>query len=315
MSLPYMPLYVADYLSATSHLDAAQSGAYLHLIMHYWQKGSLPTEDKFLARIAKMTTRQWDASKPIIKAFFTDDWKHDRIEKELLHALKKSEARSASGVTGNFVKSLKRKEAGIANANANASQTARKPLASSSGLDSEIEANASINKSSLRSDSSILSEQFRRFYAAYPKRVDPKFAEKKFMSVVKSGVDPERIIDAAARFCEAHRRARTDKQFIKAPAAWLNAGGYDSEDLPAPIQNGNQNGKRTVHDAARDLEASILAQTQFDLGLGPRGGDVVVFPGNGGEARAPAARLLPQGGGGGSGRVYGSAGHRAPEIS
>jgi uncharacterized protein YdaU (DUF1376 family) len=78
----------------------------------------------------------------------------------------------------------------------------------------------------------------KRFYDAYPKHVDPRAAEKKFISLVKSGVDPERIISAATRFAEAHRSAGTDRQFIAAPAVWLNRGGYDSEDQPQAARAG-----------------------------------------------------------------------------
>jgi len=111
-----MPLYIADYLSATEHLDAAHSGAYLHLIMHYWQKGNLPQEDKFLARIARMTARQWAAAKPTLQAFFSDGWKHERIDFELCHAHIKSEARAESGARGGRAKALKDKKAKIAKA-------------------------------------------------------------------------------------------------------------------------------------------------------------------------------------------------------
>jgi hypothetical protein len=38
----WMPLWIADYLAVAGHLRALESGAYLHLIMHYWQRGGLP---------------------------------------------------------------------------------------------------------------------------------------------------------------------------------------------------------------------------------------------------------------------------------
>ena len=52
---PWMPLYVGDYRADTTHLNATQHGAYLLLIMHYWQHGGLPDDDEQLARIACMS--------------------------------------------------------------------------------------------------------------------------------------------------------------------------------------------------------------------------------------------------------------------
>lgn len=90
---PWMPLYIADYLKDTTHLGALESGAYLHLIMDYWQNGKLPTDDRLLARIAKLTDREWKRLKPILQAFFHDGWHHKRIDEELAHATDVSEKR------------------------------------------------------------------------------------------------------------------------------------------------------------------------------------------------------------------------------
>ena len=86
MSAPWMPLYVADYLKDTGHLSAAEHGAYLLLIMHYWSTGGLPKEDRRLAAIARMSPKEWSESRDTIAEFFGDGWKHGRIERQLLEA-------------------------------------------------------------------------------------------------------------------------------------------------------------------------------------------------------------------------------------
>lgn len=85
MKRPWMPLYIADYLKDTTHLGALESGAYLHLIMDYWQNGKLPADERQLARIAKLTEREWKKCRTILQAFFHDGWKHKRIDEELAH--------------------------------------------------------------------------------------------------------------------------------------------------------------------------------------------------------------------------------------
>jgi uncharacterized protein YdaU (DUF1376 family) len=96
---PWMPLYIADYLKKTTHLGALESGAYLHLMMDYWQNGGLPSDDKRLARIARMTDREWKSSKETIRAFFHSGWKHKRIDEELTHATDVSSKRAAAAAT------------------------------------------------------------------------------------------------------------------------------------------------------------------------------------------------------------------------
>lgn len=94
---PWMPLYIAEYLADTRHLSAAEHGAYMLLIMHYWQTGALPNDDRQLARIACMESTEWLAARPVIEPLFKSGlWKHTRVEKELARAAHISAVRSAA---------------------------------------------------------------------------------------------------------------------------------------------------------------------------------------------------------------------------
>lgn len=113
-----MPIYVADYLKDTTHLSAAEHGAYLLLIFHYWSNGSIPDDDARLARIARLSIKEWRAMRETIAAFFTDDWKHGRIERELTEAKAKYERRARAGREGGNARSAARQKASNANSNA-----------------------------------------------------------------------------------------------------------------------------------------------------------------------------------------------------
>ena len=125
MSRAWMPLYVADYLADTGHLTAAEHGAYLMLIMHYWMHGGLPREEAQLRRIARMSAREWAAARETLAGFFGPDWRHDRIETEIAKSDSKARSRSESGARGARAKSLKTQSVGVANATILPEQKAR----------------------------------------------------------------------------------------------------------------------------------------------------------------------------------------------
>jgi uncharacterized protein YdaU (DUF1376 family) len=93
---PWMPFYVADYLADTGHLSTLEHGAYLLLIMHYWRRGGLPDNDAQLARVCHVSEAEWQDIRSTLAALFDAEWKHKRIEAELV----RSEARSAAGKAG-----------------------------------------------------------------------------------------------------------------------------------------------------------------------------------------------------------------------
>jgi uncharacterized protein YdaU (DUF1376 family) len=83
MGRAWMPLYVGDYLRDTRDLNTLQHGAYLLLIVHYWQHNALPADDARLAAIAGLSAAQWRRIREPVQAKFSEGWRHKRIEAEL----------------------------------------------------------------------------------------------------------------------------------------------------------------------------------------------------------------------------------------
>ncbi len=81
-----MPLYIGDYLKDTGHLTVTEHGAYLLLIMRYWEDGGLPADERMIARYSRMTPDQWAECREVLAALFEDGWKHKRIDEEMAKA-------------------------------------------------------------------------------------------------------------------------------------------------------------------------------------------------------------------------------------
>lgn len=109
-SLPYMQLYVSDYLADTSHLNAAQHGAYLLLLMNYWQRGKpLPDSNDRLATVARMSSDEWTTHRGVLVEFFSLEngcWIHARVERDL----RKAGAISRAGKIAGMASAKARKE-------------------------------------------------------------------------------------------------------------------------------------------------------------------------------------------------------------
>jgi len=92
----WMPLHLDDYLADTGHLSTIEHGAYFLLIMHYWRNGGLPSDERMISRIARLTADQWAESRDMLAALFRDGWRHKRIDEELAKADEIIEKRRAA---------------------------------------------------------------------------------------------------------------------------------------------------------------------------------------------------------------------------
>jgi uncharacterized protein YdaU (DUF1376 family) len=120
---PFMQLYVSDYFGDTRHLSCEQHGAYLQLLLTMWNAGgSLPDDDRQLARMTSLSVKKWKAIRPVILAFFeTEDGQitHHRMTKEIEKSSRQSESRATAGAKGGSATALKNNRSRPANAAAN----------------------------------------------------------------------------------------------------------------------------------------------------------------------------------------------------
>jgi len=231
-----MPLYVADYRADTAHLSAAQHGAYLLLIMHYWATGALPKDDAAMARIACMSPAEWKRNCPIIYPFFDNDWRHKRIDAELARAADISSKRSASA---------KQRRS---NSSANAEQ-----VDTHAGATSPSQPQSQKDSEPIGSGAEAPIDHRKRLFDVGLKKLaamtgkGPDACRSFVGKCLKAASDD--AITVLGLIEEAERNQAVD------PSAWIAA-------RLKPVEIGN--GRRTVHDAAKDLTRHLQALAAID---------------------------------------------------
>lgn len=105
----WMPLYVPDFLTDTTHLSTEETGAYLLVLMGAWSRGGkVPDDEKQLARIARTDLDSWRRIAPVLKPFFTVEggfWIQHRLLREKEKAIQICEKRQTIGKLGGRPKS------------------------------------------------------------------------------------------------------------------------------------------------------------------------------------------------------------------
>jgi len=208
-----MQLYVSDYLADTAHLTAQQHGAYLLLLMNYWQKGKpLDNTNERLQYVARMTGEEWEANKDILAEFFWidgDTWSHTRIDNDLEKVREKSEKASKAGQRSFSVRST------------------------------GVEHSFNHKDKDKEEDKDNIKEGFDEFWEIYPRKAGKQEARKVFQRALSNATLAE-ILEGARRYAADPNR---QPQFTAHPATWLNQGRWSDEPLPP----------RTPENGARSL--------------------------------------------------------------
>lgn len=143
MSVPYFPLYVADYEADTAHLTLEEDGAYLRLLRLCWRTPgcSIPNDPKWIARMMRVTWETYErVVAPILSEFFQirhNRYFSPRLQKEWERIAGTHKARSEAGKKGNEKKW--KKEALPDNALKSNEMTSRPAIANGSQPEPEPE--------------------------------------------------------------------------------------------------------------------------------------------------------------------------------
>ena len=84
--------------------------------------------------------------------------------------------------------------------------------------------------------SSICATDFDAFWAAYPRKKNKEQARKAFKKL--KGVKLQELLDAIERQKHSRDWTKDGGQYIPYPATWLNAGGWQDEDMAPAVSNG-----------------------------------------------------------------------------
>ncbi len=220
----WMPLDVGDYLRKTDHLTVVEHGAYLLLIMRYWQKGEIGTDEGLIRRFAHLTAEQWEESRPVLAALFDEGWKHGRIETELAKAAEIIGKRRASA------EHMHSKRSANAGQEHSTGSDTRVPPSPSPLV---IEPPASVPDAEARAS-------FDEIWKAFPQNPTASEAKAERAWEATKAEDRASILAAAVRYrqwfiedCEARKRTQDEGlKFVPHLATWLAGDWRKAEALP-----------------------------------------------------------------------------------
>jgi uncharacterized protein YdaU (DUF1376 family) len=205
-----MQLYVSDYLADTAHLTAQQHGAYMLLLMNYWQRGkALDNSNERLSHVARLSPEEWAEAKPTLEEFFIVEgnlWTHARVEDDLAKIREKSAKASFAGRRSVVARGLNERST-------NAEQSLNHEEE-----EEEEEEDKDINKKDL----------FVEFWNEYPIKVGKGAAIKAFQKAIRT-TDADIIIRGARRYKLDPNRVQA---YTAHASTWLNAQRWLDEALP-----------------------------------------------------------------------------------
>jgi len=259
-ALPYMQLYVADYLADTAHLTTEEHGAYLLLLFSYWQTGKPLRADR-LASVSRMSNERWTDAEQTLKDFFhvsNGTWTHFRVEADLEKVGSKSKNNSEAGKASARARALAKQElekANSTNVATNVERTYQRNVNHARSGDTDTDTDTEQKQDQKLSSPSKLDDgMFQKFWSAYPNKKAKGSAEKAWAKIKPDQQLSETIVQAVMKQRASEDWMKDGGKFVPHPATWLNAKRWEDEVKPAGQAISKHSGFSGQRDYQKGLE-------------------------------------------------------------
>ncbi len=229
-ALPYMQLYVAEYLADTMHLSTEEHGAYLLIIFNYWQTGK-PIPKPRLPKIARLSNDRWISVEVSLSEFFNevdDEWVHERIELDLEVVRMAQTQRVAAGKASAEARKQAAK-AGIAKARNDRSTTVDDPLNENSTNKKRTEEIRQEEVKQPVPDAQSRADYFDRFWKLYPKKKSKADAEKAWSKLKMTDEFFSSIILALSTQAASKDWTKDGGQYVPLAGTWIRGKRWEDE--------------------------------------------------------------------------------------
>lgn len=205
-ALPYIQLYIADYLADTMHLQAEEHGAYLLLIFNYWQTAK-PIPKNRLQAIARVSNERWTDVERTLSEFFNDTgthWQHDRIDSDLIKIEEKQSQAARAGRASAAARKAKNKQksGSVATPVATDVEIPLEQNANHKDTDTDTDTDTENRKKKQKKSKP---DSWKRFFDAYPENKKGGTDAAAWKAAQREGLDDE---DFEAMVADVEKRKR-----------------------------------------------------------------------------------------------------------
>lgn len=304
-ALPYMQLYIADYLADTMHLSTEEHGAYLLLMFNYWQTGKAIPKSR-LSRIARLTNDRWVSVEASLKEFFNDngiEWVHERIERDLEMVRSSQRQKSDAGKASARARKVKKSAEGKRNGNDRSTGVDEpfeqnddgNPTNKDPDIDTDLKETPSLRGSNISdvkepqflSGLDIPIGKFTMHKNWRPSQDWPRLAATWGIALPEPAYLPTELAEFTA-YWESERKAFTQVQWEQKFARSVVTARAKSK--PQPPTGGNGNARiQSVNTASRAVQQIQEARELWEKQRGLAGGGygLAAMDGNGGDILEP----------------------------